>query len=112
MKHEMNKPPHVRDPKSGPDTSERILEIDTEKYQRYLDESDLTPAQKQQVIEALWSIIVNFVELGFGVHPVQQVTESNKETFDSDQNDVELRHSLAKNFQDAARAEESLTAEE
>ncbi|MBG6211354.1 hypothetical protein IWQ49_006038 [Labrenzia sp. EL_126] len=112
MKHELNKPRRARDSESDPGSSQRILEIDTEKYQRYLDESDLTPAQKQQVIEALWSIVVNFVELGFGVHPVQQVTENHKETSDFDQDDVELRYSLAKNFRDAARAKEPVTAEE
>lgn len=38
-----------------------------------LDDSDLTEEQKRRVLEDLWSIIVNFVELGFQVHPVQEV---------------------------------------
>ena len=49
----------------------RRLEIDVEKYQAYLDDQDLTPAQKEEIIHALWSIMVAFVELGFGVHPAQ-----------------------------------------
>lgn len=47
--------------------------IDIEKYQAWLDDPDLTDNQKKQIIEALWSIIVAFVDLGFGVHPAQQV---------------------------------------
>ena len=48
------------------------LEIDIDKYQSYLDGSDLTPAQKEDFLRALWSVVVAFVDLGFGVHPVQQ----------------------------------------
>lgn len=48
------------------------LEIDIEKYQAYLDGSDLTPAQKEDFLRALWSVVVAFVDLGFGVHPAQQ----------------------------------------
>jgi len=50
-----------------------IIEIDVERYQAVLDELDGTPGQKEALIGALWSVIVNFVDLGFGVHPVQQV---------------------------------------
>ena len=49
------------------------LTVDIEKYQAYLDGSDMTEAQKEDFLQALWSIIVSFVELGFGVHPVQEV---------------------------------------
>ncbi|MBB4022515.1 MULTISPECIES: hypothetical protein [Actibacterium] len=48
------------------------LEIDLEHYQAYLDDPSLTQAQKAEIVRALWSIITAFVELGFGVHPVQQ----------------------------------------
>ncbi|MCC5987231.1 MAG: hypothetical protein JJT95_06065 [Pararhodobacter sp.] len=54
------------DPKS-------TLTIDAEKYQAFLDGSDMTEAQKEEFLQALWSIIVSFVELGFGVHPLQEV---------------------------------------
>ena len=56
-------------------SSRRRLEIDVEKYQALLDDPSLTEDQKRQLIEALWSIIVAFVDLGFGVHPMQQVIE-------------------------------------
>lgn len=49
------------------------LTVDVDKYQAMLDDSELTEEQKRRVLEDLWSIIVSFVELGFQVHPVQEV---------------------------------------
>ncbi len=54
----------------------QALSIDWELYGKYLDESDLTEEQKREFIETLWSIVVSFVDLGFGVHPLQQVPPS------------------------------------
>jgi hypothetical protein len=51
------------------------LTLDMELYQHYLDDSDLSDAEKAELLETLWSIICEFVRLGFGVHPVQQVTQ-------------------------------------
>jgi len=48
------------------------LSIDVAKYQEYLDGSDLTPEQKEEFLRAMWSIVVTFVELGYGVHPLQE----------------------------------------
>ena len=48
-----------------------MLTVDVEKYQSFLDGADMTDEQKEEFLQALWSIIVSFVELGFGVHPVQ-----------------------------------------
>jgi len=53
-------------------TNSLCVGIDYQRYQHYLDNSDLNDAEKQQVIQALWNIIVNFVDLGIGVHPIQQ----------------------------------------
>ncbi len=49
-----------------------VLSIDCAKYEHYLEDSNLTEGQKQEFLQALWNIIVNFVDLGFGVHPVQR----------------------------------------
>jgi len=54
-----------------------ILTVDVEKYQAYLDGADMTEAQKEEFLQALWSIIVSFVDLGFGVHPLQEVCGEN-----------------------------------
>lgn len=48
------------------------LTIDYALYEKHLDECDLTDEQKQEFLETLWSVIVGFVDLGFGVHPLQQ----------------------------------------
>jgi hypothetical protein len=52
------------------------LTVDVEKYQAFLDGADMTEAQKEEFLQALWSIIVSFVDLGFGVHPLQAVCEN------------------------------------
>jgi hypothetical protein len=48
------------------------LEVDWELYGQYLEASDLSEADKREFIETLWSIVVSFVDLGFGLHPTQQ----------------------------------------
>lgn len=51
----------------------RTLTLDVEKYQTYLDDADLTGDQKEEFLKALWSIIVAFVDLGFGISPLQKI---------------------------------------
>jgi hypothetical protein len=53
------------------------LHFDAAEYQRFVDDSDLSPAQQQELLEALWVIIVGFVDLGFHVHPVQMALDVN-----------------------------------
>lgn len=53
-------------------TVRHSLQLDVAYYQDLFDDPELSDAEKEQVITALWSIIVAFVELGFGVHPAQQ----------------------------------------
>lgn len=55
------------------------LSIDWELYADYLEESDLTDEQKREFIETLWNIVIAFVDLGFGIHPLQQACEQNSE---------------------------------
>ena len=44
-----------------------------EAYWQYLDAMDLTDVQKSCILHTLWTIMVGFVDLGFGVDPVQQI---------------------------------------
>ena len=53
------------------------LTIDYALYQKYLDNSDMSDVHKCEFLDALWLIIVSFVDLGFGVHPLQQVEEAH-----------------------------------
>ena len=50
-----------------------ILSVDVERYQSYLDNTELSEAEKAEFLQSLWNIIVSFVELGYGVHPLQEV---------------------------------------
>jgi len=49
------------------------MTVDVERYQAYLDGSNMSETEKEEFLQALWQIIVSFVELGFGVHPLQEV---------------------------------------
>lgn len=52
--------------------SKPVITVDYERYAHFLKDSDLTEDQKREFLQALWNIIVEFVSLGFGVHPLQQ----------------------------------------
>lgn len=54
-------------------SARRTLSIDVAKYQEFLDGTDLRPEQKEEFLSAVWSVVVTFVELGFDVHPLQEV---------------------------------------
>ena len=56
------------------------LTLDVALYERYLEDSDLTDDQKHAFLETLWSVIVTFVDLGFGIEPVQQAVEEGRKT--------------------------------
>jgi len=56
----------------NPETAPPSLSIDWDAYLPFFEDEDISEADKQELIEALWSIVVSFVDLGFGVHPVQQ----------------------------------------
>lgn len=55
------------------------LSIDWDLYGSMLEDSDLDEDQKRELIESLWSIVVTFVDLGFGIHPIQQVCGEDDE---------------------------------
>ena len=39
----------------------------------YLEDQDILPEQKQELIQTLWSIMRAFADLGFELNPTQQV---------------------------------------
>lgn len=74
-KDKKEKPPSSGDFIEGiaPDSDQSMaLTIDYALYERYLDDCDLTDKQKREFLDNLWNFIVCFVDLGFGVHPLQQ----------------------------------------
>lgn len=51
------------------------LFLDIDYYQSLLDSPEVSEKQQQEFIESMWSIVVQFVDMGFGVHPLQQTDE-------------------------------------
>lgn len=49
----------------------KALNIDLDQYLEHLDHLDLPEDQKREMIAALWSVIIGFVDLGFGVSATQ-----------------------------------------
>lgn len=47
------------------------LLIDVDFYDDVIDDPDISPDQKRQLIEIIGQIVVAFIDIGFGVHPVQ-----------------------------------------
>lgn len=58
------------------------VEIDVEKYQALLDDPDLSDTQKEEIMRALWMVMMAFADLGFGVHPAQEVCGKPEQTLD------------------------------
>jgi hypothetical protein len=73
-------------------SARQTLSVDVALYQSYLDDTALSDEQKEEFVRALWLVVVSFVELGFEVHPLQQVggndyeavEQSKQKSLDSD----------------------------
>jgi len=50
------------------------LRFDVARYEKMLNECDITEEQRQDYLETLWTVIIGFVDLGFDIHPLQQAT--------------------------------------
>ena len=50
----------------------RASQEDLREYLVHLDHTQLSEAQKLEVLQALWSIMSTLVDLAFGTDPVQQ----------------------------------------
>lgn len=64
------------------------LTIDYQLYEQYLEDSGLSDEQKKEFLNTLWQLVVGFVDLGFGVHPLQQACEQPLDLDSLDLNDV------------------------
>lgn len=58
-------------PSHTPSPPRRTLTLDVEKYQRMLDTTDLCEVDKTALIEALWSFVASFMDLGYLVGPIE-----------------------------------------
>jgi hypothetical protein len=64
------------------------LTMDWEVYGHFLDGSDLSEAEKRELIEAMWSIVIGFVDLGFAVRLPDQVCGQDEEAGTDEPGDV------------------------
>ena len=71
------------------------ITLDIERYQAMLDMPDVTDKEKQAFLEALSSIIIAFVDLGFSVHPLDLACGQNA---GSESEDALLELSLKDTF--------------
>ena len=55
------------------------LSIDWEAYLPFFENEEISDDDKRELIGILWSIMVSFVDLGFGIHPVQQACGENQD---------------------------------
>jgi hypothetical protein len=63
-------------------SAKRIVTVDVMKYDKFLEESGLSAEQREERLRAAWTIIMAFVELGFEVHPLQEVCGKDAEALD------------------------------
>ena len=54
-------------------SAQRVVTIDVARYQSYLDGMDASDERKEEILRAMFSIMMTFVDLGFSVHPLQEV---------------------------------------
>lgn len=45
--------------------------IDVDYYQAAIDDPDVSDAKKLELIEIISALVINIIDIGFGVHPVQ-----------------------------------------
>lgn len=67
--------PLTQHPVSKPPLS---VGIDVDFYQGIIDDPDVPPERKRELIEIIGSIVMSFIDLGFGVHPVQLARDEKR----------------------------------
>lgn len=50
-----------------------VITVDYERYAALLEGADLSEDQKRELLQTIWNIIVEFVSLGFSVHPLHHM---------------------------------------
>jgi hypothetical protein len=51
------------------------LQFDPREFMQFVENEGLTEQEAQQLLRAIWDIMVAFVDLAWGVHPVQQAVD-------------------------------------
>lgn len=69
--------------------TKQTITFEAEKYQHHLDHSGLTDAEKDEYIQTMWSLVCEFVKLGFEIetedkNPEDSTLTDNKMISSSD----------------------------
>lgn len=57
----------------------KTLRIDTTLFQHHLDDWEASDEEKAEYLNLIWSIVLQFVDLGYGIHPLQQSCGQHKQ---------------------------------
>ncbi len=49
------------------------LTLDFARYEALLADFDMSEEERAALLEAMWNVVVSFVDLGFDLHPLQQI---------------------------------------
>ncbi|WP_317054528.1 hypothetical protein [Roseovarius rhodophyticola] len=75
-------------PEFNPETAPPTLTIDWDAYLPFFEDEDISEEEKRELIEILWSITLSFVDLGFGLNPVQQICGEGTDPLSDDPPDL------------------------
>ena len=59
-----------------------------ERYRHLLDDSELTEAQADELLTTLWNVMVQFVDLGFGVNTIPKYFDPFSDNMENDDADM------------------------
>jgi hypothetical protein len=90
-------------PEFNPETAPPALTIDWDAYLPFFENEDISEEHKRELIESLWTIMVSFVDLGFGIHPVQQACGQEVSLPELPKGDVVNSPHTKTTFENAAR---------
>lgn len=64
---------------AAPQAQFRALQFDPAEFLHFIEDEDISEADAVALLEVIWQIMVAFVDLGFGIHPVQQAMDNSAE---------------------------------
>ncbi len=56
------------------------LSVDVDYYQDIIDDPDVSEERKRELIEIVGNIVMQFIDLGFGVHAVQLAQDEQQQS--------------------------------
>lgn len=63
------------------------LEFNPDEYRKFVKDECLTPEEEDEVLAALWMIVVEFVKMGFGIAPLQLILDEHEKGGDDGSDD-------------------------